>query len=192
MLRHERKKELKEKIFLTSIKLFKEYGYDNVTIDKIVSACGIAKGTFFRYFPKKEHVLVHLGQTQNDLIVEVIQKQQEKNLKERLKLIFDEMFTVYEEHGELLQLTLSETIRAALKEESTNILNFREVLTDVIDESIQNGLFQSHTNTQHIASVLVGIYFNSLMTWSIAGTNEDLKEIFHTQFEIVWKGIAPQ
>ncbi len=192
MLRDERKKELKKKIFLTSIELFKEYGYDNVTVDKIVSTCGIAKGTFFTYFPKKEHVLLHLGHTQNELVKEVIQKHQETNMKERLKLIFNELLSVYEEHGEVLKLTLYETIRSTLKEESTNIVKFNEALSDIIDESMQNGLFQSRFNPLHIASVLVGIYFNALITWSSAETKEDLKEIFHPQFEIVWEGIVAQ
>ncbi|QGH33913.1 hypothetical protein GI584_07710 [Gracilibacillus salitolerans] len=87
---------------------------------------------------------------------------------------------------------MSETIRSALREESTNIVKFNEALSDIIDESMQNGLFQSRFNPQHIASVLVGIYFNALITWSSAETKEDLKEIFHPQFEIVWEGIAAQ
>ncbi|WP_088103065.1 TetR/AcrR family transcriptional regulator [Halalkalibacter urbisdiaboli] len=192
MLRDERKKELKQKIFLKSIELFKEHGYDNVTVDKIVSTCGIAKGTFFTYFPKKEHVLLHLGNSQNELVKEVIQKHQEANLKKRLQLIFNHLFTVYLEHRDLLKLTLSETIRSALKEESTNIVKFKDALTDIIHESMQNGTFHSRFAPQHIASVLVGIYFNTLITWSIAESEEDLKDIFHTQFEIVWEGIVAQ
>ncbi|MFA9559960.1 TetR/AcrR family transcriptional regulator [Evansella sp. AB-rgal1] len=190
MLRDKRKKELKQKIFLTSIELFKEYGYDNVTVDKIVSACGIAKGTFFTYFSKKEHVLLHLGNSQIELVKDIIQKHQETHLEKRLQLIFNDLLTVYVEHGDLLKRTLSETIRSALKEESTNIVRFKEVLTEIIEESMNNGNFESRFDPQHIASVLVGNYFNTLVMWSIAESEEDLKHIFQLQFEIIWKGIS--
>lgn len=41
----------KRKIFNTAMKLFKEKGYDNVTVDEIVAGAEIAKGTFYIYFP---------------------------------------------------------------------------------------------------------------------------------------------
>ena len=54
MLRETRKKELKELIFLKAVQLFQERGYENVTVQDITTACGIAKGTFFNYFPKRK------------------------------------------------------------------------------------------------------------------------------------------
>ncbi|WP_147917297.1 TetR family transcriptional regulator [Ruania zhangjianzhongii] len=38
--------------------LFLEHGFDNVTIDEIVSAAGISRRSFFRYFGTKEDVVL--------------------------------------------------------------------------------------------------------------------------------------
>lgn len=43
----------KRNIFKTALRLFREKGYDNVSVDEIVSCAGIAKGTFYIYFPSK-------------------------------------------------------------------------------------------------------------------------------------------
>ncbi len=56
-------KELKKDIKRASIlreaeKLFERYGYRKVSIDEIVAAAGIAKGTFYLYFRSKD-VLYH-------------------------------------------------------------------------------------------------------------------------------------
>lgn len=54
MLREVQKQDTKQLIFIQAIKLFKEKGYDHVTVQEIASTCGIAKGTFFNYFSKKK------------------------------------------------------------------------------------------------------------------------------------------
>ncbi len=50
----------KAKIFETAIKLFREKGYDNVSVEEIVAFAKIAKGTFYIYFPSKAHVVAEL------------------------------------------------------------------------------------------------------------------------------------
>lgn len=42
-----------------AMSLFDRDGYDAVTIDDIAAASGISVRTFFRYFPAKEHVVLH-------------------------------------------------------------------------------------------------------------------------------------
>jgi len=47
----------KDKLFSTAIKLFANYGYENVTIDDIARHCGTAKGSFYTHFKSKEHIM---------------------------------------------------------------------------------------------------------------------------------------
>ncbi|CAH1203734.1 hypothetical protein PAECIP111891_02408 [Paenibacillus allorhizoplanae] len=145
MLREVRKQELKQQLFLKAIELFQEKGYDNVTVEEIASSCGIAKGTFFNYFPKKEHILLHLGQSQIQFMSEIVQKHQVPNLRERLRLIFNDLLSTYAQHSDLLKLTLSETMKSALlmKEESPNILIFQQTLCQVINEAKDLHAFQT-------------------------------------------------
>ncbi|MFC4323657.1 TetR/AcrR family transcriptional regulator [Litchfieldia salsa] len=193
MLREERKKELKKQIFFKSIELFKEYGYDNVTVEKITSSCGIAKGTFFNYFPKKEHVLLYLGNSQNDYLQEIAQKHKDVKIKQQLLLIFKELLSVYLENSDLLKLTLSETIRSALNDESRNIYLFKETVTTLIEEAKTNKTINTRFDSKTIASVLVGIYFNTLIIWSISNDESvDIISIFERQYEVVWEGVEQQ
>lgn len=193
MLREERKKELKKQIFFKSIKLFKEYGYDNVTVEKIASSCGIAKGTFFNYFPKKEHVLLYLGSSQNEYLQEVAQKYKDVKTKQRILLIFKELLSIYLENSDLLKLTLSETIRSALKDESRNIDLFKETMATLIEEAKTNKAINTRFDSKTIASVLVGIYFNTLISWSlIQDEGVHIVSIFEEQYEVIWEGIEQE
>ncbi len=50
---------IKDTIIQTAIDLFREKGYENVTIDEITLKIGIAKGTFYNYFKSKRDLLVY-------------------------------------------------------------------------------------------------------------------------------------
>src|SRR5437762_3456603 len=49
--------ELGSRIQETALQLFRERGFDNISVDEIVAASGVAKGTFFNFFPTKQAVL---------------------------------------------------------------------------------------------------------------------------------------
>ena len=48
---------LREAIYLKAVELIETHGYDAVSVGEIVSAVGIAKGTFFNHFPTKADIL---------------------------------------------------------------------------------------------------------------------------------------
>jgi AcrR family transcriptional regulator len=55
----ERKKELtRVKLVRAAVRLFQAHGFDNTTVEDIVTAAGCSRRTFFRYFTTKEDVLL--------------------------------------------------------------------------------------------------------------------------------------
>ena len=51
-------KRTKAKLLETAKQLFKEKGYENVSVEKITKASQVAKGTFYHYFTKKEDIVL--------------------------------------------------------------------------------------------------------------------------------------
>jgi AcrR family transcriptional regulator len=47
----------RDTLYRTALDLFRRRGFDAVAVDDIVRAAGTSKGTFFRYFPTKVHVI---------------------------------------------------------------------------------------------------------------------------------------
>ncbi|MBN2859853.1 MAG: TetR/AcrR family transcriptional regulator [Sphaerochaetaceae bacterium] len=48
----------KESIYLSAITLFREKGFDSVTVEEITQAAGTAKGSFYTYFSTKSDIIV--------------------------------------------------------------------------------------------------------------------------------------
>jgi AcrR family transcriptional regulator len=59
--RERRRLETRERIFHAALELFAERGFMETTVEDITEAADVGKGTFFNYFPTKEHVLATYG-----------------------------------------------------------------------------------------------------------------------------------
>ncbi|MCL5286590.1 MAG: TetR/AcrR family transcriptional regulator, partial [Acidobacteria bacterium] len=62
--RERRRAETREKLFRAALALFAERGFHAVTVEDITEAADVGKGTFFNYFPSKEHVFGAFGDIQ--------------------------------------------------------------------------------------------------------------------------------
>ena len=73
LTRRERKKaDARRRIYDSAIRLFRARGYEQTTVQEIAEAADVAKGTFFNYFPTKEHVLVAYHQDLGRQILDTI------------------------------------------------------------------------------------------------------------------------
>src|SRR5271167_2562697 len=61
--RERRKAETYERLMRAALRLFAERGLAATTVEQITEAADVGKGTFFNYFPTKEHVLLAFGDT---------------------------------------------------------------------------------------------------------------------------------
>ena len=59
--RERRRTETRERLYRAALALFAERGYLATTVEDITEAADVGKGTFFNYFPTKEHVLATYG-----------------------------------------------------------------------------------------------------------------------------------
>lgn len=186
MLREERKRQTKESIIRHAVALFKQKGYENVTVEEITTACGIAKGTFFNYFAKKEHILLHITDTYMNRLHEMVQKYQSGTLKERVLLFFEDLLKIYFKYPDLLGLTLEETIRSIVRSPigSSNIKKFETILAQMIEE---DSTIQSK-DSKMAASILTGVWIHTLLTKS--ASLENTMRCLEHQLQIVWEGLG--
>ena len=190
--REARKKQIEAAIVEQAIALFKKKGYDRVTVEEITNQSGIAKGTFFNYFRKKEDVLLHLANSHMELLSQIAETHQGKPVKERLAYIYRDLLKIYFQHADLMRLTLVETLRASIgfKETASNLSLFQGTLQTVIREAQQNGELPSRWDAGMIASMVGGLFINALITGSSTMDEGQIFALLCSQLEAVWEGVA--
>src|SRR3982074_609997 len=62
--RERRSAETRERLFRASLDLFAQKGFAETTVEDITEAADVGKGTFFNYFPSKDHILLAFGEMQ--------------------------------------------------------------------------------------------------------------------------------
>src|ERR1700687_2834231 len=62
--RPRRSAETRERLFRAALDLFAKKGFAETTVEDITEAADVGKGTFFNYFPSKDHILVAFSEMQ--------------------------------------------------------------------------------------------------------------------------------
>lgn len=113
-----------------AIALFKEKGYDNVSVDEIASGCSKTRTFFYHYFKSKEDLTIYLSEIEGKNLEKVLKEVENVYVKEpykRLrKLFIDKMTFLY----------YSDLYRIAVKNDLFNKIEHISLIQDKIDKEI--------------------------------------------------------
>src|SRR5712692_2208679 len=84
--RQRRSAELRERLFRAALGLFAKKGFAETTVEDITNAADVGKGTFFNYFPSKEHILLAFGEMQRSKLRAAADEARAKNEPTRVFL----------------------------------------------------------------------------------------------------------
>src|SRR5437660_6771884 len=62
--RERRSADIRERLFRSALQLFSQKGFAETTVEDITEAADVGKGTFFNYFPSKDHILLAFSDMQ--------------------------------------------------------------------------------------------------------------------------------
>jgi AcrR family transcriptional regulator len=71
--RARKRDETHHRIYTTAMQLFREHGYDHVSVGQIASASGVSVPTFYAHFPSKEHIVMQIPpQSEIDAVLRAV------------------------------------------------------------------------------------------------------------------------
>ncbi len=144
----------KKKIVSAAWKLFYEQGYDDTTVDDIVSESGTSKGSFYHYFSGKDALLSSLSYLFDEKYDELMQTM-DKNMSCFDKLLFlnTELFRMIENSVSidlLAQLLSSQLITKSEKHLLDRNRTYYKLLRSIVLEAQQSGEFSDSYSVNDI------------------------------------------
>src|SRR5277367_3298003 len=193
--RQRRGAETRERLFRAALRLFAEKGFAETTVEDITNAADVGKGTFFNYFPSKEHILVAFSDMQISKLQATVDQMRAR--PEPMRSFFRAMtLRMTEEPSRapdvvraLLQANLSSSsVRSVMRERSARA---EGLLTQLVEIGQERGEFRRDVPALELAQVFRQTIFGTLLMWSLHG-DASLSERIERALEILWMGLAPR
>lgn len=192
--RARRRVETRARILRAAWRLFERQGFFATTVEQITEAADVGKGTFFNYFPSKEHVLAGFGEMQVGKIRAVLEhyRRQPQPLREVLQRL---VRALAEEPGRspalvrsLLVANLSsEPVRQLWRR---NLERGRRLLAELLAEGQRRGELRRDRKPLELSRQFQQTYFGVLVLWAIHPPS-NLVERLEATFSVFWPGIEP-
>ena len=190
-----RSSELRERIFRAALELFARKGFANTTVEDVTNAADVGKGTFFNYFPSKDHILLAFGEMQLGRLREAVEEVRtaQKPMREFLRALTARMTAEPVRNPDLIRALLlaflsSTEVRKHMLELQTRVL---AVHAEIVKLGQERGEVRTDLPAVEMAQVFRQAIFGTLLIWSLYG-DASLQERMDMTFEVIWNGLAPR
>lgn len=159
-------KNIKNIIISSSYTLFKEKGYNNVSVNEICRACSITKPTFYYHFKAKEDILfAFFTDKMENLSDSIFEIAQAANGKELVMGYFKNILNIFKTLGyDIIKNILIASINDM--EKSVKLPdNFRKHTILAIKKGQKDYSILNSSNPEYIYSSLQHIFFGYLHLW---------------------------
>ena len=187
--------ETRERLFRAALKLFAERGFSETSVEDITEAADVGKGTFFNYFPSKDHILLAFGEMQLAKLEEAVSKARaiDEPMPEFLRALGVRMTQEPTRNPAiiraLLQAYLSTTpVREAMVDLQRRV---HALHTQMIELGQERGEIRNDLPAAEIANVFRQTIFGTLLIWSLYG-DATLHARIEAAFNLLWSGLAPR
>jgi AcrR family transcriptional regulator len=188
--RERHRAEMRDRLYHAALRLFAQRGYLETTVEDITEAADVGKGTFFNYFPTKEHVLGSFGDERLALIERAVEKSQHGRVTDAIRGLFVEQASRSGETPALLRAIFvahgsSEPVRAKLQK---RMVAARQLIAQMFALAQQRGEVRTDIPADQLGWLTHLIFFGVTLAWTMH-PDSSLPEAVKSAWEIIWPGL---
>jgi AcrR family transcriptional regulator len=193
--RQRRSSQTRERLFRAALDLFAKHGFADTTVEDITNAADVGKGTFFNYFPSKDHILLAFGEMQLSKLESIIDNLRNTNepVPQFLRTLAVRMTEEPGRNPSLMRALLLANLSSTPVRDGMRINQTRAhtLLTDFVEIGQQRGELRKDLPAGDIAHVFRQTVFGTLLIWSLYG-DDSLSTRIRTAFDVLWQGLSPR
>jgi AcrR family transcriptional regulator len=191
-LRERNKARARAEIADVALRLFFDRGFEGVTVDEIVSAAGVSRRTFFRYFETKEDALLADYPELNARLSEALDAAGPDNVTAAIRAGLHGMADWYIERSDAV-LARSKVIRDTSMNVAARNLEFLTNWEPGVAHAIANqvGAKSGDLLPRTAAAMIVGAFRAALTQWVRSSCAEDLHALTDQAIDLIEHGLIP-
>ena len=187
--------ERRERLFRSALDLFARKGFAETTVEDITNAADLGKGTFFNYFPSKEHILLAFGEMQLAKLKAAFEEMRAANVPVPvfMRSLGARMTQEPIRNPAIVRILLQAFLTdSPVREPMLNLQNrVIAIHTEMIRIGQNRGEIRNDLPPDVIAHVFRQTIFGTLLIWTLHADGTLLTRI-EDAFEVLWSGLAPR
>jgi AcrR family transcriptional regulator len=187
--RARRRIEVRERLFTAATGLFSSHGLHATTIKDITEAADVGKGTFFNYFPSKEHVLAMFYERQLEAVNAALQAAREE--REPLESIMPRLFRELREPASRSPALVRSFITAIVSNDAVGkivlptLLAIQQGFEQLYRMGQERGIISRLKQPAALARIGQDAAFGTALFWSLNPT-VPLEALLAENRQIIW------
>jgi len=187
--RSRRQAEIRERLIRSALRLFGERGFVATTVEDITNLADVGKGTFFNYFPSKEHVFAARANGQAEKVEKFVV--QARGSTEPMSELFYRLAVSLSEGFEanpaifrsvLVAVSSNESVRRMLAEALSQA---RKPLAELMSLKQRRGEIHGEPAPAELALHFQQALFGTVFLWSI-DPSRPLNECLRETSDFLW------
>ena len=183
----------KRRIFNTAVKVFSEKGYDNASVDEITAIAGVAKGSLYYHFGKKEDIFDMILEEGLNLLKNSIEIKTKNctNTLDKIKAVILIQIKVTVKYEDFLNVILSQIWGEDPKNNKCKkaVFEYIKIIEKIVEEGIENDEFYDG-DIEAIASAIFGVTCSSLIYRLKKNRQVDVKRVYEGFIDNVTRTIS--
>lgn len=186
--RERRKEETRQRLIEAALSLMQEKPFDQISVEEITERVDVAKGTFFNYFPSKEHLLLAYLQEMVEEVYEFLESLHPETAESQWEVMRQVMRFIAERDGRSLAITRSMFAACCHSEP------LRQMVSTMIQEATQHamlgfqkgqatGEYRNDVSPEVLAHYAIRLYRICLMEWIMEQNETPLPELVEQTLE---------
>ena len=186
--RERRREETRQRLIEAALALMHEKPFDQVTVEEITELADVAKGTFFTYFPTKEHLLHAYIRDMTDEVYEFLDSLQPENAPSQWEVLRQVMLFIAQREGRSIQIARSMMVAcchsSVLREQMLEITKeATERARTGFEAGQRTGEFRTDVSAEELAHQAIRLYRLCQMEWMMERPDQPLEQIVERVLE---------
>jgi len=162
----------RKKLIKAALKLLKEKGFNAINVEEITKTAGVAKGTFYVYFKKKEDIILEYSRFPFGKIAQELKNMQNTGLIEKLTRYFHRFMECVEFHGinicrEWIKDVINPNDIGNNQDGGKWVYDF-EMLKEILETAVNNNELKKETPVELLTHLIISQLYGMMTCWCMS------------------------
>ena len=170
--RQQAAQETKRKLITAGLELIKESGFDAINVEDITKKAGVAKGTFYIYFKRKEDIVLDISRVPFGEIAEELTCMENMELIEKLTYYFRRFMECVESCGINVCRQWTKDVldpnNVPKNKDGQKWLYDVEMLKNILENAVYNKELAQNTPVELLTHIIISQLYGMMTCWCMS------------------------